>query len=372
MPDNPQPITLQCRACGRQFDVPLDKAEGTNVCPYCGGSAGPASVEDASTGLKTPESARADRQENDEYEVAAPIERAPAVLPIDMEEPEGFGATSPGAAVDPPTADRDSPPDTSALRVRPEPEGPIFFSGTFSFPWQRSAWPRWLLLSSFTLVVWFLIYWVIEWSSTNPMGAVLVIPPLVLIVGPWIVLISVHVTAIVQDTSEGLHEVFAWPDLSQWLDWFMESLFVVSSAAIAAIAGYGVSRCFNASGNLSHVGLFAGSFFVFPVALLSTLDSGSPLIPVSRPIWASLYRVVGGWITFYLAAAILAAVVLIPTWFAIQYYPRASSVVLGPYLAAGVMVYARLLGRLGWHCAVQTAEEEADTDEEERSDGGEA
>ena len=95
-------------------------------------------------------------------------------------------------------------------------------------------------------------------------------------------------------------------------------------------------------------------FLTFPVILLSMLETGSVLNPISLAVWGSLLRRWWAWLGFYILAGLLVAAVV-----GVEHGLQALG---GPWLAlpaaiftaTAMPVYFRLLGRLGWTITVHS------------------
>jgi hypothetical protein len=96
-------------------------------------------------------------------------------------------------------------------------------------------------------------------------------------------------------------------------------------------------------------------FVLYPVMLLSALESGSPAVPYSPHIFRSLKTVWWAWLALYLQSGVLFAVWL---WLTVEFFPDqpfGTLAIAAPALAAITLIYARLLGRLVW-CAKRASE----------------
>lgn len=174
---------------------------------------------------------------------------------------------------------------------------------------------------------------------------------------------------ILQDTSYGMDEVESWPDLN-FLDWFGEMLYIVSSLFVSVIVPAFVLG--NASG-ASDVAYWTtvivvgscGLIFVFPFLLLSTLESGSPINPLSRPIQRSVGLARERWLQFTMLAAVVVSVGAVLAFIRFNVSTSGAinfGIALGLVVVAAI--YFRLLGRLAWCCRVAVAD--ADERMEER------
>jgi hypothetical protein len=172
--------------------------------------------------------------------------------------------------------------------------------------------------------------------------------------------------AILRDTSNGQEQVDSWPDV-MFVEWVLESFFLVNSFVLGALPGLAIAFLLSASGltrGLSWLPVAVSVYVLWPFVLLSMLESNSMLLPISQPMWYSLRQAMSAWTWFYLASAFLAAIGGLLLW--ALYLGGAWAIVpVAIGLVAIVMIYFRMLGLLAWHCANVT--QQATTNE-----GGEA
>jgi hypothetical protein len=92
-------------------------------------------------------------------------------------------------------------------------------------------------------------------------------------------------------------------------------------------------------------------FLLYPICLLSSMEANSPWLPLTKPILHSVVTLWWGWLVFYaLAAAVLGgwlALIVVGSWL----QPFLAGLLGGPVLAAAILIYARLLGRLAWRAS---------------------
>ena len=104
------------------------------------------------------------------------------------------------------------------------------------------------------------------------------------------------------------------------------------------------------------------ALIVFPVLLLSTLETGSVLLPISGPILKTCTRYWWAWLFFYAETGL---VLLVFSWivrFAAARSVFVAMLIAAPLSIATLLIYSRLLGRLAWYTAWE--DEEADADAE--------
>ncbi len=186
---------------------------------------------------------------------------------------------------------------------------------------------------------------------------------------------------ILQESAAGNRAIEDWPGLAI-IDYLLETFYIVNSVLISAaivwflsypLAGFGIARDFFV------VGCFV---MLFPVMLLSMLEAGSCLSPVSLAVYAGMRRSRRSWLVFFIESLILAFGLLIYLElldFLLYKYSEhitISIVFMTVAMAVGPavlleMIYFRLLGRLAWICAEDSRRELAEEAEEEEQENAE-
>jgi hypothetical protein len=205
----------------------------------------------------------------------------------------------------------------------------------------------------------------------------------------WLIVASGCLLCILQDSAAGNPRIENWPD-AVWLDWIGDSFYIITSGVFSAGIGVAVVWVCGQMGAQTRIPLLLGPFVFFPILLLSTLETQSPLLPISPIVLRSMLRSWSTWAVFYFEAAF---VVMVPAgllWLtnALRYsgdFGGVGTQVLvlmisatAVAVVASAMIYFRLLGRLAWVCAedLRAAEKEdedfdgEETDEDEDSDPG--
>ena len=90
---------------------------------------------------------------------------------------------------------------------------------------------------------------------------------------------------------------------------------------------------------------------LFPVLLLSMLETNSPMAPVSPPVWESVLRAWRAWGLFYLITVPAGVIVCVLAAITLHNSVVLGAIVASILLTAAWMTYFRLLGRLAWFCA---------------------
>jgi hypothetical protein len=169
----------------------------------------------------------------------------------------------------------------------------------------------------------------------------------------WIAALNASFLVIVNETASGNDRIQAWPEMN-FIDSIFEAAFAVNSLALAAAPGAGIAWLDPGNG-LLYVGI--STVVGFPVIFLSMLERNSCMSPWSTAILNSLWTGRRVWTIFYLettvgiaAAVVLTAGLPLPLVDAILWTIPFDLVVL--------VIYARLLGRLGWCLQAQWASDE--------------
>lgn len=166
---------------------------------------------------------------------------------------------------------------------------------------------------------------------------------------------TAHCRSILEETAYGADVVENWPPFD-WKGWLATFLFVgvifFEAGAISYVLA--IPRLFG-----SALPAMLLTFLLFPVFVLSSLENDNPFIPIALPVLRSFKTVWWAWWLFYVITALLLVGWVGVTIAALLFQPYLSVFVSGPLLAAVMMIYARLLGRLTW-CASQ--EETTDDD----------
>ncbi len=129
--------------------------------------------------------------------------------------------------------------------------------------------------------------------KSNPMAPAVIVP-LMLFAVAGLGYFSSCVLAIVEDTSAGCHAIEDWPG-KEPRDWIFRIPTIAISGSAAALAGMGCARLTGDWGPLSWMAVAA----VFPIVLLSILETGDPLLPISVPILRTIRWHLAAGLLFY-------------------------------------------------------------------------
>jgi hypothetical protein len=154
--------------------------------------------------------------------------------------------------------------------------------------------------------------------------------------------LSVCFLGIVESTSQGHTDVQGML-YGGWREWFWTLPSTLGMVAISVILGVGLSYAVPLSA-WALIGL--SLVFVYPVLQLSTLETGSPLAPVSWMVCRSLFRRPVAWLALYVMSFALVGLLWLLGHVAWHDPPFVTMLVLGPAATAALFFYAWLLGQL--------------------------
>lgn len=160
------------------------------------------------------------------------------------------------------------------------------------------------------------------------------------------VLIAMFCFAIVQDTANGQDKIESWPELSLFA-WFESALFFGAAIFLSGMPGALVAGGLMCLGAPPWVSLLLpmSLLFLFPPVLISMLEAGSVMEPLSASLTRSFIPLRKYWLQFYawsLGIGILGLMVLSFSFSfgVITMLPGAATVTMLP------LIYFRLLGRM--------------------------
>lgn len=162
--------------------------------------------------------------------------------------------------------------------------------------------------------------------------------------------------AILQDSAVGKKRIESWPNKTEG-GYFTGSIFVIAALSYSIGVGWLIGWLFHYNDCYWYLILLIVYFFTFPFFLVSLLEVGSPLIPISKIMLRSFFACFLTWITFYVESAILCAIGLGGIAITLILLPHYNTILcilcaflLGPLFTFLSFLYFRLLGRLVWVC----------------------
>jgi hypothetical protein len=169
---------------------------------------------------------------------------------------------------------------------------------------------------------------------------------------------------IIQVTSDGYDVVEDWR-AGDWREWVWSMVYPVGMLVPSALIGLGIYWCvYGVSPLLSLPLAIVAGFLAYPFLLLSALEAGSPWTPVSPLVLESLVTVWWAWAVVYVESGLMLAGWLALVVFGFRESPWLTAAIAVPVLAGGLMIYARLLGRLAWYIDYRMSRKAANDVEE--------
>lgn len=224
----------------------------------------------------------------------------------------------------------------------------LFTSGIYLFFLRRVAAAQWIVLSSFLFTSSLFFLFAIRFLEAGWMavaGGCFALAGIAAGIAAYCYG-SACLVAIIENTAYHLDKADRWPDSDfvEWIFHFVRLLYllVVSSMFVAPLvaAAAAIDRALAVP-----MGLI-GYHVVYPILLLSALESTSFLLPVSLPILRSLVDDWRAWLAFYAASAGLAIACFLALLLVSKQQSIVSILLSSPLTAAAWFSYARLIGRL--------------------------
>lgn len=243
----------------------------------------------------------------------------------------------------------------------PDPPAWPFLSGVFSFPFYLQAIGVWMLIGMGLTVGGLglvLCTWCLDQGLTLAFRCFVL--PVFFIIAFSCSYASAACLVITQVTSDGYDGVDDWPT-GDWREWAWSMTYTAGMFVLALMIAWGIQALVPYGWPIP----LLGSIIVFyPILLLSALESGSPANPISKPVLESLLLVWWAWLIVIVESAVMLGAWLLFTVLAFQQAPWLAPVLAAPLLAAGLMIYARLLGRLAWKIDQTMAQRRARDEDE--------
>ncbi len=245
-----------------------------------------------------------------------------------------------------------------------------FFSGTLNFPWRADTWFRWSVLSIATTLSLLLIAAVVILYVTQEQGGILGVAFLAMPTF-WIVMGTLAYAAsgglcILIETASGSDTIDEWPE-RDWKEWAGSLVFVVFQMFVAYVLAFFAGRLIGLFFGMPQYWTGLAMMLLAPVVLLSSLEANHPLTPLTEPILRTLVFYLQGWVLFHAITAgwILGMLFVGDVLFE---YPFLAAILLGPVLAAFLMIYPRLLGRVAWGASTMVQADDEDEEDQDTED----
>jgi DNA-directed RNA polymerase subunit RPC12/RpoP len=253
------------------------------------------------------------------------------------------------------------------VRGRPIlPSWPLI-SGVLPFLFSAGVPAAWLGLSAgFLLSTWILVSG-LEMALAGGMAAIAGMCFFAIGVVITMVIASACASCLMQivmESSNGARQVQNWPSL---LDWFGSFLYLAVASMVSAIPGWAIGHIpsLAAMSGMPELLTAVSICLCLPVVLLSQLDIDSPWGILSGRVLASMARCPFSWAFFYLECLLLLSLCGAATY-AVAIRDPHGFLWLMPLYVVALILFARLLGRLGWRLAEALSIDDRLSDEDER------
>jgi DNA-directed RNA polymerase subunit RPC12/RpoP len=277
-----------------------------------------------------------------------------------------YDVARPQASSPQPVLTRDEPPEPEPRLVPRRkrhtlPDHP-FMQGTFSFPFLPGVRSRTILLGVFSLVF-SALGCICAWlAMTGNAMAIFTCAMLggaaAILVLMWFIILAATVLTVLQETASGCDEIQEWPG-AVFLDWMGDSVWLFCAICMSGVPGAALAWALGLQNTPGQALLFFVSlFFMFPIVLMSMIETNSVMGIVSLPVLRTIVSATSGWFRFYVASAVLFIAILGIEWAACFLNPIFGFVVVSLTQAVLWLVYFRLIGRLAWYCTVRSAHDE--------------
>ncbi|MGO8750145.1 MAG: hypothetical protein ACLQNE_29720 [Thermoguttaceae bacterium] len=376
---------VRCPVCATRLHATPDQVGTTMVCPDC--------RKGFVVPPPPPPKAVRDVEPLQAYDLRPPVERTYELGPAAEKEERGAGSKEQGAGSrekragdkgrgaggreqvseeGPPRPEKKSGEKRRRRTIRKRSARPTlpahpFLSGVLSFPFYPNVWVCWLSWTCIASCVAYLLTVAVQLASAGSPVSLFFAMVIGIGAGVFGLLLfaaaSAYLLAILQESAEGADRIENWPETAL-LDWIFQCLNIVIAMSLALMAGTVVDRLLDHTGRHLVPGAVLGLLGVFPIALLSVLESGSPFLPISMPVLHSLRYAWRGWAVFYFQTVILVPGAIAASVFALVRGGLWAIVPAATLLVATCLIYFRLLGRLAWYCAETARRLDAEAEEQ--------
>ena len=237
-------------------------------------------------------------------------------------------------------------------RRRPDlPSWPLV-NGVFAFPFYRETRVPWIAFSIGNLVMWGVL--VFTWQVLVVVSAIMLLIGLM-----YFVWASRYCLTILTETANGVERIEDWSS-SDVVERAFQALYLLNSLILSFLVGWGLEYL---AGSLPQgIAPAATMFVLFPIVLLSMLERGTVLNPVSPAVWWSVLANGWAWLGFYVLAGLLVSAVVALDFGLRRLLGIWGSGLTAVLMATALMIYFRLLGRLGWYCSERSRDRSRSSD----------
>lgn len=228
--------------------------------------------------------------------------------------------------------------------LNPKREAPppdfVYFSGVWNTPWAWGNLRAWIWPAiGLTTLHWQLL--LILSVLGSQLGTV--VAGLVGLGMVWVAVLTGSYMAacflsVIADTANGSPEL-SWPD-GGWKDWFFSFLYL---AWLMIVAGFPAALL--ASLGMPPIVVALAFLFVFPAVVLCSLANSAFLLPFNSKVMAAITLKATYYITGWFLAALMWGAIVLAVEYGLNWL---TAPLLGLAQSAAWLIYARLIGRLGW------------------------
>jgi hypothetical protein len=241
--------------------------------------------------------------------------------------------------------DRFAPRDDQRYAPAPPPRW-AFFSGVLTYPWWPQSVLPWVVLTVSISLCEVARLWIVDLLGRGQLIAgffALGWLFFALLTGSYA---AACIAAVTETTAYNDDAPYDWPD-PDWRERVMHLVWLGWCVGLAAALALGPATALFESAQHVAWALLIGVGVLFPIFLLSTLETNS-LSPFSQPVWGSLLTQGLSWLIFYALTGLLVGGCGFASVWLFGRIGMFSAFVAGPLWAACILIYARLLGRLAW------------------------
>ncbi len=264
-----------------------------------------------------------------------------------------YGLSEPGERQEPSAMDMVPAYVRARLADRPGAPPPLpsppkrpMLEGTLIFPWYPCALLPWVVITAGMVFSGYLL--MVLWGPAAKLGGIglrAMGPPAYVATLMTLAYACTCAIKVIEETSHGLDSVECEPDLN-WKEWFYSFAYIACLLLQAGAVGMLVRA---ASLTDSWLPMSITTLVLFPWFLLGGLAADGAWVPLAvRHVMRTFPALAVQWGFFYLQTGAIALVWTLVTVGGLATAPWLVPLYSGPILAAGVLVYARLVGRMAW------------------------
>jgi hypothetical protein len=231
----------------------------------------------------------------------------------------------------------------AAEKPPPPPRWPML-NGIFLFPFYLKTLAAWMAISfGLLLSSWLLMFWLGPGAILGMTSARLFGPPTCMAALLTFGYAASCCLVIIEETCHGWNSIEVSAGLD-WKEWAWNFAHIVALVLQAALVGHVVRLL---GGTASWIPMVVGTLAAFPLVLLGALAADGAWVPLAIvTVLRSLVRNFLAWIFFYVETSALILGWILLTAAGLGRAPWLVPVYTAPLLAAIILIYARLAGRL--------------------------